>query len=167
MLKIRHAKTDDVDKISDIEQKCFPPAEAAGRAAIERRVKAFPSHFWLLFDCAEDGKEQGLVSFINGMTTNERNLTDEMYENESLHDENGKWQMIFGVDTNPAFQHRGYASRLMEQVVSDCKKSGRRGIVLTCKEKLRGFYERFGFACEGVSSSVHGGAVWLQMRLEF
>ena len=39
--------------------------------------------------------------------------------------------------------------------------------MLTCKEELLHFYERFGFVSEGVSGSVHGGAVWYQMRLDF
>ena len=90
-----------------------------------------------------------------------------MYDNPSLHEEKGGWQMIFGVDTNPAFQHRGFASKVMEQVISDAKAQDRKGIVLTCKEKLRTFYEKFGFVSEGVSDSTHGGVVWLQMRLIF
>lgn len=34
-------------------------------------------------------------------------------------------------------------------------------------EKLIPFYETFGFINEGVSASVHGGAVWYDMRLRF
>ena len=55
----------------------------------------------------------------------------------------------------------------MERVISDAKQQGRKGLVLTCKEKLISFYERFGFVSEGVSESVHGGAVWHVMRLTF
>jgi hypothetical protein len=29
------------------------------------------------------------------------------------------------------------------------------------------FYEKFGYRNEGISSSVHGDAVWYQMRLTF
>ena len=39
--------------------------------------------------------------------------------------------------------------------------------MLTCKERLIGFYARFGFVDEGVSASTHGDVVWHQMRLTF
>lgn len=167
MTRIRHAKSEDIEKIAELESRCFPVEEAASRESIEKRVKAFPNHFWLLFECNEDGTERELISFINGMTTNLRDLCDEMYENANLHDENGDWQMIFGVDTAPEFQHKGFASLVMKRVIADSKRDGRKGIVLTCKEKLRTFYEQFGFVSEGVSDSTHGGVVWLQMRLAF
>ena len=35
------------------------------------------------------------------------------------------------------------------------------------KGRLVPYYSKFGFKNEGVSSSVHGGVVWYQMRLEF
>lgn len=35
-----------------------------------------------------------LISFVDGMVTDEPNLTDEMYENATMHNENGAWQMI-------------------------------------------------------------------------
>ena len=44
---------------------------------------------------------------------------------------------------------------------------GRRGLVLTCKDRLVHYYAKFGFVSEGVSSSTHGGVVWYQMRLTF
>ena len=45
-------------------------------------------------------------------------------------------------------------------------EKGRKGLILTCKERLLGFYERFGYRNLGVSASVHGGAVWYDMILE-
>ena len=39
--------------------------------------------------------------------------------------------------------------------------------MLTCKERLIGFYAQFGFVDEGVSVSTHGDVVWHQMRLTF
>jgi len=50
---------------------------------------------------------------------------------------------------------------------AEAKGGGRRGVVLTCKERLIGFYARFGFVDEGVSASTHGDVVWHQMRLTF
>ena len=104
---------------------------------------------------------------INGMTTDCRDLTDEMYEDTALYSANGAWLMLFGVATHPAYQKRGFASRLMNHVIEEMKRQEKSGIVLTCKEVLLQFYQRFGFVSECVSDSVHGGAVWYQMRLDF
>ena len=108
-----------------------------------------------------------LVSFVDGMTTDEPTLRDEMYENAALHDEDGTWQMIFGVNTLPAYRRRGCAGAVLERVIADARAQGRRGCVLTCKDKLVHYYEKFGFVNEGVSQSTHGGVVWYDMRLTF
>ena len=51
---------------------------------------------------------------------------------------------------------------------ADARKQGRKGLVLTCKDRLVHYYAKFGFADEGVSDkSTHGNAVWHQMRLTF
>lgn len=90
-----------------------------------------------------------------------------MYEDAALHDENGSWQMIFGVNTLPEYRKKGYASKLINHMIDSAKKEKRSGVVLTCKKELISFYSKFGFFDEGISESQHGGAVWHQMRLEF
>jgi len=94
-------------------------------------------------------------------------LLDEMYADASFHNEQGAWQMIFGVNTLPEYRRRGLAERVLRRVIGDAKAQGRRGCVLTCKEALVHYYARLGFVSEGVSASVHGGAVWYDMRLTF
>ena len=160
-MNIRHAKIDDVKELARIEGISYPAAEGASKESIGKRVLAFPEHFWLL---EEDSK---ILSFINGMVTNVRDLTDAMYDDAGLHDETGAWQMIFSVVTDPVSRGRGCAGRVMRQVIADAKAQGRYGVVLTCKEHLLPFYSRFGFINEGKSQSEHGGVIWYQMRLEF
>ena len=75
--------------------------------------------------------------------------------------------MILGVNTVPEFRNRGYAAKVMKQVLADACAQGRKGCVLTCKERLIHYYETFGFHNEGVSQSVHGGVMWYDMRLTF
>ena len=101
------------------------------------------------------------------MITDQEHLTDEMYENSKLHDADGKWQMIFGVDTIPEYRRRGCAEMVLRKVIEDTKNAGRLGIVLTCKDRLVHYYARFGFVDEGISDSEHGGVVWHEMRLTF
>ena len=158
---IRHATLDDLEEITKLEAKCFPAAEAAGSEAFFDRLASFPDHFWLLYE------DEKLVSMINGMATDEEHLTDAMYEHADMHNKDGAWQMIFGVDTIPEYRCRGCAAALLNHVIGEAKAQGRKGLVLTCKDKLVHYYARFGFVSEGVSGSAHGGVTWYQMRLSF
>ena len=160
-MEIRTAQMEDLERISAVEAECFPAAEAATRESFEKRLTYYKNHFWLLFDGGT------LVSFVDGMVTDQKDLTDDLYDNAQAHDEQGAWQMIFGVNTIPAYRGRGCAGMLLQRAISDAKAQGRRGLVLTCKEKLLPYYAKFGFVNEGVSVSVHGGVVWYQMRLSF
>lgn len=160
-VQIRTATLEDLDRVSEVEARCFPPAEAATRAEFRERLACYPGHFWLL---EEEGR---LVSFVNGMVTDEPHLTDEMYARATLHRESGAWQMIFGVNTLPEFRQRGLAGLLLRRAISDARAQGRKGLVLTCKEALVSYYGGFGFVDEGLSPSEHGGAVWHEMRLTF
>lgn len=158
---IRHAMAEDLDRLAAIEAASYPPLEGAPKESIRNRIAYFPECFWIL---EEDGK---ILSFINGFATNEKDLTDEMYDHPEEHDPDGKWQMIFSVVTAPEARKKGYASAVMEQLIRDVRAAGRNGIVLTCKERLIPFYARFGYVDEGVSDSTHGNVVWHQMRLVF
>lgn len=161
-MQIRTAVMADLAAVTAVEAACFPAAEAATEREFARRLAVYPNHFWLLEE--DDGT---LVSFINGMVTDEPTLRDEMYENAALHREDGAWQMIFGVNTLPRYRRKGCAARVMERVIADARAQGRKGCVLTCKDRLIHYYETFGFQNEGVSSSTHGGVVWYDMRLIF
>lgn len=160
-ITIRYATSSDLTSITAIETACFPPAEAADKDSFQDRLFYYSNHFWLLL---EDDK---IVSFVNGMVTDNPDLTDEMYENAAMHNELGKWQMIFGVDTLSSCRKKGYAGMLLQKAIQDAKDQHRLGLVLTCKNTLIHYYELFGFINEGISQSVHGNVIWYQMRLSF
>ena len=160
-MEIRKAAMSDLDAVAAVEAECFPAAEAATKALFRERLRAYGNHFLLLFD------GDALVGFIDGMVTEARDLSDEMYGDASLHREDGPWQMIFGLNTIPARRREGLAARLMEAFLAEARQEGRLGAVLTCKARLVPYYAKFGFVDEGVSGSTHGGVVWHQMRLTF
>ena len=160
-MHIRTADMEDLAVLTAIEAACFPAAEAAKEETFRQRLAVYPDHFWLLEE------EGGILSFVNGFVTQEAHLRDEMYENAALHDEQGSWQMIFGVNTLPEHRKKGYAGLLIQRCIDDARAQGRKGVVLTCKDRLVHYYAKFGFVSEGVSDSVHGGAVWYEMRLTF
>ena len=160
-MEIRTATISDLDAIAKVEAECFPLAEAATKEEFSPRLKYYAKHFWLMFD------DKKLVSFVDGFCTNSKDLSDEMYANASLHNEQGKWQMIFGVNTIPTYRKQGLAGELIKRAIFDAKAQGRLGLVLTCKEKLIHYYSKFGFVNEGLSKSTHGNVEWYQMRLTF
>ena len=160
-MEIRKATLDDLKEIAAVEAECFPAAEAASEESLRKRLSVFADHFWLLFDGDK------MVGFVNGMVTDEPDLSDEMYDDASMHNPDGKWQMIFSVDTIPEYRRQGCAGKVLSRVIEDARKQGREGLVLTCKDKLIHYYAKFGFENEGLSKSVHGDAVWYQMRLKF
>ena len=160
-MDIRTATMDDLEQIAAVERACFPAAEAATREEFAQWLAHYADHFWLMLDGAR------LVAFVDGMVTDMADLTDEMYEHAALHKEDGTWQMIFGVNTIPEYRRHGYAGALIQRAISDARAQGRKGLVLTCKDKLIHYYAKFGFVNEGVSASVHGNVTWYQMRLSF
>ena len=153
-ITIRTAVPADLDAVVQVEAACFPAAEAADRKSLKERLDVFPQSFLV----AEDGNR--IIGFINGAVTNERTIGDEMFEDTS-------YQSIFGLDVVEEYRHRGVASRLMKAMIERARSQGRRGLILTCKERLIGYYETFGYVNMGISKSVHGGAVWYDMILEF
>lgn len=160
-LTLRTASLNDLSAVTAVEAACFPPAEAATESDFHKRLTVYPDRFWLLFD------GDTLVSFINGMVTNETTIRDEMYEDATLHQPDGNYQAIFGVNTRPEYRRQGYAAQVMETVISQAIAEGRKGCILTCKDTLIQYYEKFGYQNQGVSDSVHGGVVWYDMLLTF
>ena len=131
-----------------MEKECFPPAEAASREQFLERLASYAEHFWLMFDGDK------LISFVDGFVTDEEILTDEMFADASMHNEKGAWQMIFGVNTIPSYRRKGYAGQLLEVMIEDARKQGRKGVILTCKKEKIHYYAKFGFVDEGVSEEL-------------
>ena len=118
-MDIKYATMENLTAIAAVEAECFPPAEAATEKEFAERIKHYGNHFWLMFD------GEKLIAFVDGFVTDEPDLTDEMYENAAMHNENGAWQMIFGVNTVPDYRKHGYAGELICRAIDDAKRQGR------------------------------------------
>ena len=158
---IRPATMTDLDVLTEIEARGFPPEEKASRERFEERLKAFGAHFLILEDA---GKPIGL---IDGMVTDSEKIVDEMFEDATIHNPKGAWQSIFGLCVLPEYRRQGGAAMLMNAFIEKARQEGRKGLILTCKEALIPYYSKFGYKSLGVSASVHGGAVWYDMILRF
>ncbi|MGM9934894.1 GNAT family N-acetyltransferase [uncultured Clostridium sp.] len=160
-MEIRSALKEDLQEIIRIESICFPESEAAKEDDIRKRFDAFSENFIV---AADNGR---IVGFINGCTTDAPKLPDELYHDTKLHKKDGAYQTVFGLDVLPEYRHKGVAAQLMNHLIELSKERGKKGMVLTCKNHLIHYYEKFGFRHQGVSESEHGGAVWNDMLLIF
>lgn len=158
---IRPVKKEDLDTLVHVEATCFPAAEAASTASLKERIETFPECFFV----AE--MDDHVIGFINGMATDSKTIEDIMFEDSTLHKADGIYQSIFGLDVLPEYQRQGVAASLMDYFIEDACRKGRKGLILTCKDRLIHYYAKFGYKNMGVSASVHGGAVWYDMILEF
>lgn len=159
-INIRRVTIDDLDAVSEVEASCFPEAEAATKSSFKQRIMIFPESFFV----AETGGE--IIGFINGCITNEMTIYDELFSDASLHVPNGDYQAIFGLDVISDYRNQGIAAQLMNHMIETSRLAGRKGVILTCKEKLIHYYSKFGFKNKGISKSEHGGAEWFDMILE-
>lgn len=160
-IKIREVSIEDLKAVTEVELNCFPKSEAATKKSFEQRINTFSKKF---FVAENEGK---IVGFLNGCIINETAIYDKLYENAELHVPDGKYQTIFGLDVLPEYRNKGIASKLMQHMIEVSKLEGRKGVILACKEKLIHYYEKFGYINVGISKSVHGGAKWYNMILEF
>lgn len=159
MINIRRANRGDLIKIIEIEQACFPMQEAASSNTLTSRFNTFDENFLVAID------EEKVIGFINGCTYHQADLPDILYEDTQLHDANSEYMMVFGLDVAPAHRKQGVARKLLEAYILLSKERNKKGIVLTCKDHLKSFYQGVGFIDEGSADSKHGGALWNKMVL--
>ncbi|MDO5417620.1 MAG: GNAT family N-acetyltransferase [Lachnospiraceae bacterium] len=159
--QIRTIQPEDLQAAAQVERCCFPEAEAATEESLKFRIQTFPESFLV---AEAEGK---LIGFVNGCVTNDRVICDPMFEDASYHIPDGDYQAIFGLDVIPEYRCHGVAADLMNHLIADARNKGRKGLILTCKDRLIPYYEKFGYRNMGISESTHGGAVWYDMILEF
>ncbi len=158
---IRNARQSEGPILAEIEQSCFPPAEAASKEEVLKRIQVFPENF---FVAEADGK---VIGFINGGNTMEPVLPDEFYHDLSTHRKDGYYQSVFGLNVLSEYRRQGIGEKLVRHYVAAARERGKKGVILTCKKEKIHFYEKCGFTCHGVADSSHGGATWYAMQQNF
>ncbi len=160
MYTIRQVTMDDLEAVTALEARCFPPEEAATRDSFLYRIQTFPESFYV----AEENNR--IIGLINGCCSSKEAICDELYSPDGGHEPCGQNQMIFGLATSPEKRHQGIGSTLMRSFIEKARRMGKQKMVLTCKEEKIHYYEKFGYVNHGVSQSVHGGSVWYDMVLD-
>lgn len=153
--------SENAKDLAELEAICFPPNEACSPEMVEKRLRSMPE-LWL---CAKDSSNGKTVGFICGYASSKERIVDEMFEDTALYEPEGKNIMILGVEVHPDYRGKGIAAGLMEEYKVRMKAMGKEKLVLTCHDRLIGFYERFGFEDMGISGSKWGGETWYDMEL--
>lgn len=159
--RIREARPEDLEQAAAIEAAGFPPAEAAGKEDIRRRIETFPESFFV----AES--EGLLIGFVNGAVSDEIALPDSAYHDLGSHDPEGCCQQIFGLNVLAGYRRQGIGEALMRHMIRSAYIRGKKAVILTCKEHMIPFYTRLGYTLVGRADSTHGGACWYEMRYTF
>lgn len=157
---IRPAAMADLDRLSQIESACFPPEQAASRASIAGRVAAWPQH--ILLGLA-DGQ---IVGYAMGPVIPHPTIEDEMFTDPGCHDEKAAYQSVFSLAVHPDHQRKGFGRLLLNEMIAQARREGRRAVTLTCRTHKVAYYESFGFENRGVAASCHGGVQWFDMLLK-
>lgn len=159
-IDIRNADITDLDSIVFVESNCFPKEVMATKEMFKKRLEAYPENFFVGYVNSE------IVGIVNGCVTNQKTITDDLYDDVTTNIKNGNYQVVFGLAVLPKYQGKGIASSLLKHYENYAKTNNRNGVILTCKEELISFYQKRGYKNLGVSESVHGSKVWYDMILE-
>ena len=95
MIQIRNATLEDAAALSRVESASFPEAEACSLENFKKRLAVFSDYFLVLEDEGE------ICALIDGMVTDQETITDELYEDATLHNPDGAWQSVFGLAVMP------------------------------------------------------------------
>ena len=158
--EFRSIHREEAEQAAEIEQICFPPAEAISRADVIDRVEKIPE----LFLVAVDRKNGKLAGYLTGFTTSEEAFQDKFFTNADLCDPDGKNNMLLGLEVLPKYRGQGLARELMMRYLDREQKRGRERAVLTCVDEKVEMYRRMGFEYIGISASVLGDEKWNEME---
>ena len=103
-------------RLAEIEAICFPPAEAASHEEVVKRMGAFPENFVVAV------KDEQIVGFINGGTTDKPVLPDEFYHDITLHRKDGEIQTVFGLNVIPSSGDRRRACGIFQGACERARK---------------------------------------------
>ncbi|MBG9986119.1 GNAT family N-acetyltransferase [Facklamia sp. DSM 111018] len=160
MYQIRRATIDDLQEISRIEMDNFGEGVATSQDVFSQKLIQQKGH---IFVADKEGK---VIGFIEGLSSYEAHLKDEMFLGTNLHKEGGPWEILLSLVVDQNYQSQGIGRGLLNYQLAICKERGQEGVLLTCRDYLIDYYEHFGFENQGLSDSRLGGLDWYKMLLK-
>ncbi|SDU92363.1 GNAT family N-acetyltransferase [Pseudomonas mucidolens] len=159
-LTFRNANLQDAARCHEIEISAYEGDEAATLEKIATRIALYPQGFLIL---EADGE---VVGFINAGCADEVVMSDEAFKELVGHSADAPNVVIMSVVVDPAYQGKGYSTRLMETFVQRMREMNKKTIYLMCKEQHIELYKRMGYLYARPSASDHGGMAWHEMLMD-
>ena len=157
--EFRDIRPEEGDQAAQIELICFPPNEACTEAMMKERAEKVSD----LFFVAADRSTGKIAGFLNGIATDEGAFRDEFFRDASLHQPDGKYVMLLGLDVLPPYRRQGLARELMYEYLRRQWRRGSERILLTCSDEKVEMYQKFGFEDLGIANSTWGNEQWHEM----
>ena len=137
-MEIRTVCRQDLEAVLGIALQCGEPTKRTASFFI-----SIPKHFWMFTVCGRP------VAFSYGPVSRSPEITCEILDGLTVHDEAGPWQTILQVSVLPEFENTNYGGLLLSQTIEQARRENRLGVVMLCpKERMYGYGE-YGFADEG------------------
>lgn len=154
---IRQATSADLSRIMEIERAGFSAAEAATEAAMAERIDKICDTFFVV------EQQREVRAFVVGNVMDKRYITDDQFETLEANPATGGHQSILSIAVDPRYRSRGYGGELLRHIEQVARAASRETVSLTCLERLIAYYEKNGYANEGLSTSTHGGEQWFNL----
>ncbi|KAL5532330.1 hypothetical protein ACEPAF_5900 [Sanghuangporus sanghuang] len=157
-------QAEEVPAVFDLETKGFPADEVTPIEHFIMRQELVPSLFLGAFMPSSTTKFRRIPI---GFACATRSLSPTfMTESMKTHDPEGSSVCIQNVVVSTAYQRRGIALALVEQIIAEVRNDGlTKRLLLICRDNARAVYEKAGFEYVGVSPVVLGARPWDEMRL--
>ncbi|KAL5504973.1 hypothetical protein ACEPAH_7636 [Sanghuangporus vaninii] len=157
-------QAEEVPAVFDLETKGFLADEVTPIEQFIMRQELAPSLFLGAFMPSSTTKFRRIPI---GFACATRSLSP-TFTTESMktHDPEGSSVCIQNVVVSTAYQRRGIALALVEQIIAEVRNDGlTKRLLLICRDNARPVYEKAGFEYVGVSPVVLGARPWDEMRL--
>lgn len=154
------ANREEIYDVFRVEVQSYPPNVAATLEAFIQRHEKFPHFFYV----AEYEKQ--LIGVINGVRTEQEDLTDETLKMVSNETVTGPYFCILTVAVDSTFRGRGIGQKLVKALIKQAEQLHISAILLMCEKSLIPFYSKLGFVYKQPSSSNHGNINWHEMKLK-
>ncbi|MCK3881096.1 GNAT family N-acetyltransferase [Streptococcus suis] len=156
-MEIRFANPLDLEQVIRLEKENFAPEEQISKAVLETYL------IHLHQTCLVMEQDGEIAGFILSSPSESPTVSDAIFHLNSDQLPIGEYLAIASLSVSDTFKGQGVGTLLLAALKEVAQSRGFKGIALTCKDYLIGYYEINHFEDLGPSSSQFGGQLWYDM----
>lgn len=154
-MNIRHAALKDLERLYQIEKRCFQNIESTPKDKLKERIKNL-THFYVLEE------SNRIMAYIAGISFDEPFFSSSLYQSTKLDARKGSDFFLLTLTCDKKYQHCGYGSTLLKYLENILIKENKQHIYLDCKENRIMFYSRFHYNC--IKQTKVKNQIWYEMK---